>query len=132
MNDGNSALDFDSFCRHAFSISLRAVPILLDSQISQLGNGHRAWLHCMAGQVLRETRFADNSLAQRLRAFVRFIHTGEEGGPAGQVVAAVASAGAALLVWTGLSLALDRWRAWRSQVKLNPDAPAWRTHRPGE
>ena len=66
------------------------------------------------GQVLRETRFEDNSLGPRLRALVRFIHTGEEAGLAGQFVAALASAGAALLVWTGLSLALCRWRARRS------------------
>jgi uncharacterized iron-regulated membrane protein len=66
------------------------------------------------GQVLRETRFADNSLAQRLRSLVRFIHTGEEAGLTGQLIAAAASAGAGLLVWTGLALTLHRWRAWRS------------------
>jgi uncharacterized iron-regulated membrane protein len=66
------------------------------------------------GKVLRETRFVDNSLGQHLRALVRFIHTGEEAGLAGQFVAALASAGAALLDWTGLSLALQRLRARRS------------------
>jgi uncharacterized iron-regulated membrane protein len=65
------------------------------------------------GQVLRVTRFADRSLGQRLRGLVRFLHTGEEGGLAGQLVAALASAGACLLTWTGLSLALRRLRAAR-------------------
>lgn len=58
------------------------------------------------GEVVRETRFADNSLAQRLRSLVRFVHTGKEGGFEGQFIAAIACAGAGLLVWTGPSLAL--------------------------
>jgi uncharacterized iron-regulated membrane protein len=69
------------------------------------------------GQVLRLTRFADNNLAQRLRGLVRFVHTGEEGGLAGQLVAAVASAGGGLLVWTGLSLALRRLRTARGDAE---------------
>jgi uncharacterized iron-regulated membrane protein len=71
-----------------------------------------------SGLVLRVTRFRDNPLAQRLRALVRFVHTGEEGGLAGQLVAAVASAGGGLLVWTGLSLALRRLRAARRDGPL--------------
>ncbi len=70
-----------------------------------------------SGQVLRVTRFADNNLGQRLRALVRFVHTGEEGGLAGQLVAAIASAGGGLLVWTGLSLALCRLRTARADAK---------------
>ena len=50
--------------------------------------------------------FADGSLGQRLRAFVRFGHTGEYGGWPGQAIAAVASLGACVLVYTGLSLSL--------------------------
>jgi uncharacterized iron-regulated membrane protein len=69
-----------------------------------------------AGQVLRVTRFADSNLAQRLRSLVRFLHTGEEGGLLGQLVAAVASAGGGLLVWTGLSLALHRLRSARADA----------------
>lgn len=66
-----------------------------------------------AGNILRVTRFEDRSLGQRLRALVRFLHTGEEAGLAGQLAAALASAAGALLVWTGLSLALRRLRAAR-------------------
>jgi uncharacterized iron-regulated membrane protein len=66
-----------------------------------------------SSKVLRVTRFADRSLGQRLRSLVRFLHTGEEGGLAGQLVAALATATGALLVWTGLSLALRRLRAAR-------------------
>jgi uncharacterized iron-regulated membrane protein len=70
-----------------------------------------------SGQVVRVTRFADNSLGQRLRGLVRFVHTGEEGGLAGQLVAALASAGGGLLVWTGLSLAFRRLRAARGETE---------------
>ena len=42
------------------------------------------------------------------RAWNRFIHTGEAAGLPGQIVAAAASLGGVLLVWTGLSLALRR------------------------
>ncbi len=73
-----------------------------------------------SGQVLRVTRFADKNLAQRLRALVRFVHTGEEGGLAGQLAAAVASAGGGLLVWTGLSLALYRLRTARWEAERRP------------
>ncbi len=79
-----------------------------------------------SGQVLRVTRFADNNLGQRLRALVRFVHTGEEGGLAGQLVAAVASAGGGLLVWTGLSLAIRRLRAARSAERVGPSLEAQR------
>ncbi len=42
------------------------------------------------------------------RMWNRFIHTGEAAGFAGQIIAALASLGGVLLVWTGLSLALRR------------------------
>jgi hypothetical protein len=41
--------------------------------------------------------------------------TGEAGGLLGQTVAAIASAGAALLVFTGLSLGLRRFLAWKER-----------------
>ena len=44
---------------------------------------------------------------------MRFLHTGESLGLPGQIVAALASAGGALLACTGLSLALRRFASWR-------------------
>jgi uncharacterized iron-regulated membrane protein len=61
--------------------------------------------------VARTIEFADGSLGQRLRAFVRFGHTGEYGDWPGQVIAAIASLGACVLVYTGLSLAVRRFAA---------------------
>jgi uncharacterized iron-regulated membrane protein len=63
------------------------------------------------GAVVKTTRFADGSLGQRLRAFVRFGHTGEYGGWAGQTMAAIASFAACVLAYTGLSLAIRRFAA---------------------
>lgn len=60
------------------------------------------------GAVLKVTTFADSSLGQRLRAFVRFGHTGEWGGWVGQLIAALASLAACVLVYTGLSLSIRR------------------------
>lgn len=61
-----------------------------------------------SGAVVKRTAFADGSLGQRLRTFVRFGHTGEYGGLVGQIIAAIASLGACVLVYTGLSLAFRR------------------------
>jgi hypothetical protein len=55
------------------------------------------------GAVVKTSSFADGSLGQRLRAFVRFGHTGEYGGWMSQVIAALSSLGACVLVYTGLS-----------------------------
>jgi hypothetical protein len=60
----------------------------------------------------------DDELGQCLRALVRFVHTGEEGGLAGQALAAIASAGGGLLVWTGLALALLRRMLGRCLLAL--------------
>ena len=63
------------------------------------------------GAVTKVTTFADGSLGQRLRTFVRFGHTGEFYGLPGQGIAALASLAACVLVYTGLSLALRRLAA---------------------
>jgi threonine/homoserine/homoserine lactone efflux protein len=59
---------------------------------------------------------------------VRFGHTGEAGGVIGETVAAVASLGAAFLVWTGLSLALRRLRAARERQAKRGLPPAGDRH----
>lgn len=67
------------------------------------------------GGVVRWEPFSGQSPGRRLRSLLRFAHTGEAAGVIGQTVAALASAGAALLVWTGLALAWRRWRAWSAK-----------------
>ncbi|MGH7350437.1 MAG: PepSY domain-containing protein, partial [Candidatus Rokuibacteriota bacterium] len=67
--------------------------------------------------VVKWEPFAGQGLGRRLRAWVRPLHTGEAGRLAGQTVAFVASAGGAVLVWTGIALAWRRFRSWRRRVR---------------
>jgi len=67
------------------------------------------------GAVVRAETFADASPGRRLRMWSRFVHTGEYYGIVGQTLAGVASAAGVMLVWTGISLALRRFAAWRSR-----------------
>jgi uncharacterized iron-regulated membrane protein len=59
--------------------------------------------------------YAQASSGQKLRGWMRFAHTGELGGRLGELVAGLASAGGAFLVWTGISLALRRFAAWSAR-----------------
>lgn len=59
--------------------------------------------------------FGDQSPGRRVRAFLRFAHTGEFGGLPGQILATLASLAGAILVWTGLALAWRRLLAWRAR-----------------
>lgn len=70
------------------------------------------------GAVLAVTTLADESRGRRLRSWLRWIHTGEAGGLPGQALAALASAAAVVLTWTGWAL------AWRRLVPRRRRAPA--------
>ena len=67
------------------------------------------------GDVTRRETFADTTLGARARRYLRFAHTGELGGWIGQTIAGLVSAGAVVLVWTGISLALRRYFGWRTR-----------------
>ena len=67
------------------------------------------------GEVVRWEQYSNNTLGRRMRSWLRFAHTGEVYGLIGQTIAALASAGGALLVYTGLSLAVRRMFAWLSR-----------------
>jgi uncharacterized iron-regulated membrane protein len=64
------------------------------------------------GEVVSWEPFARNAPGRRARTLLRFAHTGEAGGLAGQTLAGLASLGAAFLVWTGFALA---WRRFASR-----------------
>ncbi|MCS7024181.1 MAG: PepSY domain-containing protein [Bryobacteraceae bacterium] len=70
-----------------------------------------------SGQVVQHETFDRLTRGRQWRLWLRFIHTGEALGFAGQTIAGVVSAGAAVLVWTGLALTLRRFRAWRQRRK---------------
>lgn len=61
------------------------------------------------GAVVKQEDYTDQTPGQRLRGWLRFAHTGEVYGFAGQTIAGLASLGAAVLVWTGLALSWRRF-----------------------
>ena len=67
------------------------------------------------GELVRWEPFSSGTPGRKLRTVLRFAHTGEVLGLFGQTIAGLASLGAAVLVWTGFSLALRRFRAWRAR-----------------
>ena len=67
------------------------------------------------GNVVKVERFSDGTLGRRWRALLRFAHTGEVLGWAGQTMAGLASLGACFLICTGVALSWRRWRAWRQR-----------------
>jgi uncharacterized iron-regulated membrane protein len=75
------------------------------------------------GTAMRWEPYAQISLGQKVRGWMRFAHTGELGGLAGEAVAGLASLGGAFLVWTGVALALRRLAAWRARRAARVAAP---------
>ena len=70
------------------------------------------------GEILKTHSYANLNAAQRVRSWTRFLHTGEALGALGQAVAALASLGGCVLVYTGFALAWHRWRRWRNPPPL--------------
>lgn len=64
------------------------------------------------GDVTKRDRFDEQNLGRKMRFWARYLHTGELAGPAGQALSMLAAIGAAVLVYTGWSLALGRFRNW--------------------
>jgi uncharacterized iron-regulated membrane protein len=77
-----------------------------------------------SGDVVASETFADLSRGRQIRNVMRFAHTGEVLGIAGQTVAGLVSAGAVVMVWTGLALTWRRYRTWRGRRGKPADAVA--------
>ena len=71
------------------------------------------------GDEIRWEPFSGNSRGRKIRAWMRFAHTGEAGGLLGQSVASAASLGGVFLACTGSSLAIRRLLAFQSKAKLS-------------
>ena len=69
------------------------------------------------GERRRWEPFSSQSPGRRARTWLRFAHTGEVYGLTGQTLAGLVTAGAVVLVWTGLALALRRFMSWRKRVR---------------
>ena len=76
------------------------------------------------GEVVRWEPFSSQTLGRRLRSYLRFAHTGEVWGVAGQTIAGLASLGGAVLVYTGLALAWRRLRGWSARRSAGSREPA--------
>lgn len=59
--------------------------------------------------IVKTEGFSEQSAGRRARTWLRWIHTGEAGGLAGQTIAGLVSAASVVLVWTGLSLSWRRF-----------------------
>ena len=71
-------------------------------------------LDAASGAARAWESFADDTPAGRAQQFLRYAHTGEYWGMGGQLLAGLFSLAAALMVWTGLSLAVRRLRRFVS------------------
>lgn len=74
------------------------------------------------GEMKNRESFADFNQGRQIRTWMRFVHTGEYYGLLGQSIAGIASAAAAVLVFTGIALSLRRWKAWRGRKARNSTA----------
>ena len=65
-----------------------------------------------SGNEVRWQPFSAGTPGRRLRSILRFAHTGEVLGIAGQTIAGIVTLGAVFLVYTGLALSLRRLLKW--------------------
>lgn len=107
-------------------ISLR-LPSSIDAPLAftiDQGNGGQPQkrgqltLNRASSEVMQWEPFSSYTTGRKARSILRFAHTGEVAGIVGQTLAAIASAGGAVLVWTGLALSLRRFRSWRARARL--------------
>ncbi len=78
-----------------------------------------------SGEIVKWEPFQSYTLGRRMRAYLRFAHTGEVAGIIGQTIAGLASAGGVMLAVTGLTLTFRRFRAWTARR-------SGRSHKPAE
>ena len=72
----------------------------------------------VTGDIAKAETFADLSAGRRARSWLRFAHTGEFYGLAGQTMAGIVSAGGIVMVYTGLALACRRFFSWIRRRRL--------------
>jgi uncharacterized iron-regulated membrane protein len=68
------------------------------------------------GALLQRDGYADLSAARKIRAWSRYLHTGEALGGFAQFIAAIASLGGVVLAYTGLALAFRRFLGRKQPV----------------
>lgn len=105
------------------TISLR-LPIAKDSAVFTIDEG-KYWnmfgrstltVDTKNAEISKWESYGEFNAARQLRSWARFTHTGETGGIVGQFIGFLACIGGAFLVFTGISLALRRFRNWRASA----------------
>jgi uncharacterized iron-regulated membrane protein len=133
--EASSASDFDRLWARAeqqlptWRIITMRIPDRVGMPVSFTMSDSREWnafarstlaLDPRTAGIVHWQPYTANSLGQQARGWLRFAHTGELGGLTGQTIAGAACVGGAVLVWTGLSLALRRVRAWSTGRRVVP------------
>lgn len=72
-------------------------------------------LESVSGHEVGWEPFSAGTAGRQARSILRFAHTGEVLGLAGQTLAGLATLGTTFLVWTGLFLTWRRYKAWRKR-----------------
>ena len=96
--------------------------VRVEVQAGRAGQPHRTGfliVDAASGTARAWESFADDSPARRAQQFLRYAHTGEYWGLGGQLLAGLYSLAAAVMVWTGLSLAVRRLRRFVSSRRTN-------------
>lgn len=104
------------------SISLR-LPITKDAAVFTIDEGiywnifgrSTLTIDTRTAEVAKWEAYGEQNYARQLRSWFRFTHTGESGGYAGQFIGFLACIGGAVLVWTGISLAIRRLWRWKAR-----------------
>lgn len=102
------------------SIALR-LPVTNDSAVFTIDEGIYAnpfgrstlTLRASDASIAKWEAYGEQNAARQLRSWARFTHTGESFGIIGQIIGFIACIGGAVLVYTGIALALRRLSAWR-------------------
>ena len=110
------------------SISLR-LPITKDAAVFTIDEGiywnifgrSTLTIDTRNAEVAKWESYGEQNAARRIRSWFRFTHTGETGGFVGQFIGFLACLGGAVLVWTGISLAVRRFWRWRSKQPVAQD-----------
>lgn len=102
---------------HALTLRVPQVPgpVMFSIQMRPGGGRSLLSLDPATADVVKWEPYESFSLGRQLRAQSRALHTGEILGAFGQALAALASLGAAVLVYTGLALSWRRLRASRTR-----------------
>lgn len=107
------------------SISMR-LPIAKDQAVFTIDEGvywnifgrSTLTIDAKTADVAKWETYGEQNSARQLRSWFRFTHTGETGGFVGQFIGFLACLGGAVLVYTGISLAVRRFWRWKSKKTI--------------